>query len=371
MLGLAHTLVADGLHDEAFLARYTVGFDKFRAYLMGESDGTPKSADWAGAICEIDAERIRALAGRMAAKRTMIATSYSLQRGDHGEQTFWMTMTLAAMLGQIGLPGGGFGFGYGSMHGQGNPISAPLGFAFRRRQSDRQFHPGRPHCRSAAQSRRPVRLRWRAPPIPRHQDHLLVRRQSLPSSPGPQPSHRRLAAAGHRDRQRAVLDPDGEILRHRAAGDDDLGAQRHWRIVARSLRHGDEEGGRATGRGAPRLSRSSAASRAGSASRRASPWAGTRWNGCACSTRRRARRPTMPAAKSRTSTPSGSRAIVETAMPETFFNVYSDYREDPGAKPLPTPSGKFEIFSETHRRLRLCRLSRPSRLDGAGRVARQ
>ena len=124
MLGLAHTLVSENLHDPKFLAAYTVGFDKFRAYLMGEADGQPKSAAWAGAISGIDADEIAGLARRMAAKRTMIATSYSLQRGDHGEQTFWMTMTLAAILGQVGLPGGGFGFGYGSMHGQGNPLSA-------------------------------------------------------------------------------------------------------------------------------------------------------------------------------------------------------------------------------------------------------
>lgn len=57
----------------------------------------------------------------MAAKRTLINTNWSLQRGDHGEQPFWMTVVLAAMIGQIGLPGGGFGFGYGSMGNIGNP----------------------------------------------------------------------------------------------------------------------------------------------------------------------------------------------------------------------------------------------------------
>ena len=39
-----------------------------------------------------------------------------------------MTVTLAAMLGQIGLPGGGFGFGYGAMHGVGGappPVTPP------------------------------------------------------------------------------------------------------------------------------------------------------------------------------------------------------------------------------------------------------
>ncbi|MEM6498613.1 MAG: molybdopterin-dependent oxidoreductase [Pseudomonadota bacterium] len=126
MLGLAHTLVSEGLHASDFLAKYAVGYDKFEAYLLGETDGQPKTAEWASAICEIEADSIRELARKMAAKRTFLATSYSLQRGDHGEQAFWMTMTLAAILGQIGLPGGGFSFGFGSMHGQGNPVAAAL-----------------------------------------------------------------------------------------------------------------------------------------------------------------------------------------------------------------------------------------------------
>ncbi len=123
MLGLAHTLVTENLADRSFLSRYTAGFEIFEKYLLGKSDGQPKDADWAAATSEIPADDIRALAREMAAKRTFIATSYSLQRGDHGEQTFWMTAVLAAILGQIGLPGGGFGFGYGSMHGQGNPLT--------------------------------------------------------------------------------------------------------------------------------------------------------------------------------------------------------------------------------------------------------
>ena len=122
MLGIAHTLIAEGLHDETYLARYTTGFEKFRPYVMGETDGQPKSADWAAPICEIEAETIRGLARRMAAGRTMIAVAYALQRAEHGEQTYWMAATLAAMMGQIGQPGGGCGFGYGSMHGYGNPV---------------------------------------------------------------------------------------------------------------------------------------------------------------------------------------------------------------------------------------------------------
>jgi len=90
-----------------------VGFDKFRPYLSGEQDGQPKDAGWAEKITGIAADRIVALAREMAATRTMVSIGWSLQRSHHGEQPFWALVTLAAMLGQIGLPGGGFGCGYG------------------------------------------------------------------------------------------------------------------------------------------------------------------------------------------------------------------------------------------------------------------
>ena len=103
MLGLAHTLVAEGLNDETFLTRCCVGFEKFRPYLMGDNDndGQPKDADWAATITGVAAETIRSLARRMAAKRTLITITWSMQRADHGEQPYWMLVTLAAILGQI------------------------------------------------------------------------------------------------------------------------------------------------------------------------------------------------------------------------------------------------------------------------------
>src|SRR5436853_6148972 len=92
---------------------------------MGDTDGQPKDADWAAAITGVAAATIRALARRMAATRSMISASWSLQRADHGEQVYWAVVLLAAALGQIGLPGGGFGFGYGSAAGIAD---APLAF---------------------------------------------------------------------------------------------------------------------------------------------------------------------------------------------------------------------------------------------------
>lgn len=113
MLALAHTLLRDELHDQAFLDRYTIGFERVRAYLIGDTDGIVKDVDWAAGICGIAAERLEALAHEMARGRTMITTAAGLQRADFGEQPLMATVTLAAMLGQIGLPGGGFGIGYG------------------------------------------------------------------------------------------------------------------------------------------------------------------------------------------------------------------------------------------------------------------
>ena len=131
MLALAHTLVAEGLHDRRFLDRYCTGAERFVAYLMGETDGGPdggpKDAEWAAAITGIDAAAIRDLARRMAEARTMVTAAWSLQRADHGEQTYWALIALAALLGQIGLAGGGFGFGYGSINGIASRLpSVPL-----------------------------------------------------------------------------------------------------------------------------------------------------------------------------------------------------------------------------------------------------
>jgi len=113
MMALAHTLLSENLHDMKFLHRYTVGFDKVAAYLTGQTDRVVKSAEWASEQSGIASDRIRALARDMATHRTMITVAAGLQRADFGEQPLWAAITLAAMLGQIGLPGGGYGIGYG------------------------------------------------------------------------------------------------------------------------------------------------------------------------------------------------------------------------------------------------------------------
>ncbi len=114
MAGLIHTLVTGGRADRGFLDRYTVGWDRLWAYLSGADDGQPKSASWAAGICGIEVAAIEALADRMASGRTLINLSLSVQRADHGEQPYWMALALACVLGQVGLPGGGLAFPLGA-----------------------------------------------------------------------------------------------------------------------------------------------------------------------------------------------------------------------------------------------------------------
>ena len=154
MLGIAHTLVAEGRHSPEFIKHYCEGFEPFRRYLVGETDGVAKTAHWAAHICDVPAETIVALARCMAAKRTMLSVAWSLQRGDHGEQPYWMGITLACLLGQVGLPGGGFALAYGPVGIEGanahafsgpvlpqwqNAVKTPIPVA---RISDMLEHPG-------------------------------------------------------------------------------------------------------------------------------------------------------------------------------------------------------------------------------------
>ncbi len=156
MLGLMHTLYTEGLYDEDFVKKYTVGFKKFLPYLLGKDGSPAKTADWAAEITTIPADTIRDLARSMAKGRTMLMSGWAIQRQDHGEQSYWALVTLAAMLGDIGLPGGGFGLSYhyangGSLTADGaalggisageNPVETAVPYA--RGLSDMLLNPGK------------------------------------------------------------------------------------------------------------------------------------------------------------------------------------------------------------------------------------
>lgn len=120
---MAHVMISENLHDQAFLDKYCVGFDdehlpkgakpgsSYKAYVMGQGpDGTPKTPEWAARITGVPASRIISLAREIAqAKPCMITQGWGPQRHANGENTARAIFTLAAMTGNIGISGGGTG----------------------------------------------------------------------------------------------------------------------------------------------------------------------------------------------------------------------------------------------------------------------
>jgi biotin/methionine sulfoxide reductase len=115
LIALAGEIVAAGQADDDFLQRCCSGTEQYLAYLKGETDGIPKTAEWAAGITGLDAPAIRALAGEMTRRRTFISISWSLQRAVHGEQPWWAGTALGAIAGQMGHAGGGVAYGLGSV----------------------------------------------------------------------------------------------------------------------------------------------------------------------------------------------------------------------------------------------------------------
>lgn len=113
-LAMSYHIYTTKKHDQAYLDKYTVGFDKFLPYLLGkDADGTPpKTPEWAAPITGIPAQKIIEMAELFAAKRTQFAVGWSLQRAHHGEMSHWAVVNFAALLGKIGKPGEGVGFSW-------------------------------------------------------------------------------------------------------------------------------------------------------------------------------------------------------------------------------------------------------------------
>jgi trimethylamine-N-oxide reductase (cytochrome c) len=107
-LAIAYTWITEGTYDKEYIEKRTLGFEKWREYVLGEEDGQPKSPEWAEKKCDVPAREIRALAREWAKRRTMI----SCGRGGHGgacraaygHEWSRMLVLLAAMQG-LGKPG--------------------------------------------------------------------------------------------------------------------------------------------------------------------------------------------------------------------------------------------------------------------------
>jgi anaerobic selenocysteine-containing dehydrogenase len=104
-LGLAHIIVSEGLHDEAWLAAHAVGWPELRARL---AEYPPARVAAITGLPEADLVRLAHLYAET--KPGLIKIADGLQRNLNGGQTVRAICTLPALTGQYGRPGAGLAY---------------------------------------------------------------------------------------------------------------------------------------------------------------------------------------------------------------------------------------------------------------------
>lgn len=123
MVAMAYVMINENLYDQAFLDKYTVGFDQFKSYVLGEEDGQEKTPRWAADISGVRADTIIRLAREYAmTKPAALMDCQGPARSAMGEQYNRCAATLCAMTGNVGRPGGSAG---------GGLMGIPIGHMFR------------------------------------------------------------------------------------------------------------------------------------------------------------------------------------------------------------------------------------------------
>jgi anaerobic dimethyl sulfoxide reductase subunit A len=127
LIAMAYVIVSEELHDQAYCDRYVHGLEAYRSYLLGEHDGVAKTPEWAEAITGIDASTLHRLAVEFATtKPAALQTGYAPGRTINGEQFHRAAYALAALTGNVGVPGGGSGTSNGAT-GRCGISSLPIG----------------------------------------------------------------------------------------------------------------------------------------------------------------------------------------------------------------------------------------------------
>ncbi len=119
MSAMAYVMITENIYDKDFVEKYCVGFDKtqmpegaeneesYSDYILGIIDGIPKSPSWAEKITSIPKDTITRIARAYATTRpAMLYQGYGMQRRAYGETAVMGGCVLAAITGNIGIPGG-------------------------------------------------------------------------------------------------------------------------------------------------------------------------------------------------------------------------------------------------------------------------
>lgn len=141
MSAMAYVIITEALTDNDFIASHCLGFDStqmpsgaedaesYRDYILGVRDGVPKTPAWAQAITGVSAQKIAQIARNYATiKPGMLYQGYGMQRRAYGEQVVRAGCTLAAITGNVGISGGwASGVGRPAPHGGIVSTMFPIG----------------------------------------------------------------------------------------------------------------------------------------------------------------------------------------------------------------------------------------------------
>ena len=119
MDAMVYILIKEKLYDKSFVDKFCLGFDdtqmppgisseqSLAAYILGSYDGIVKTPEWAEKITRVPAASIRKLAHEYATlKPAALIQGWGPQRHAYGEQPVRGATVLAAITGNIGIPGG-------------------------------------------------------------------------------------------------------------------------------------------------------------------------------------------------------------------------------------------------------------------------
>jgi len=134
MSAMAHVMLTEGLHDAAFVKAHCLGFDRsqmptgaaeaesYSDYLLGARDSVPKTPRWAEGITGVPRDTIERVAREYATRKPgVLYQGYGMQRRAYGEQAVRAGCVLAAITGNVGIPGGWAG-GMGYQAPDGGPL---------------------------------------------------------------------------------------------------------------------------------------------------------------------------------------------------------------------------------------------------------
>jgi len=119
MSAMAYVMIKDNLYDVEFVKTSCSGFDEgqmpadakgaesYKDYILGTKDKVPKTPEWAEAITGVPRDTIARLAKEYATRKPgVLYQGYGMQRRAYGEQVVRAGCALAALTGNVGIPGG-------------------------------------------------------------------------------------------------------------------------------------------------------------------------------------------------------------------------------------------------------------------------